>query len=206
MPFEATMPDRTPWTESWEIMNARAWGLLKNSAELRPSLVVNGSLSYGHPRLRIWDDAMGFGCDYEPTSFTVFDPQDEAKQPLVRQAVWQRTRDLQRLYDLVEEKKKPVTFHPTFTVKDAEVPAGKFNEFLNSGARFRVPVVWLDPMVAVTCDVGSVGVEFFSLDQPPAIISLQWAFDKPADWEPVVDWTSQLRKFLELCLAANERS
>jgi hypothetical protein len=187
-------------------MNARAWGLLKNSAEIQPTLVVNGLLSYGHPRLRLWDDAMGFGCNYEPTSFTVFDPQGEAKQLLVRQAVWQRRGDLQRLHDLVEEKKNPVIFHPTFTVKDAEVPVSKFNELLNSGARFRVPVVWLDQMVAVTCDSGSVGVEFFSLDQPPAMISLQWAVDKPAAWEPVVDWTNQVRRFLQLCLTTNERS
>ena len=204
MAIESTRLDGI-WRESWDVINARAWRFLENSTELQPSLVVNGLLTYGHPRLRLWDDAMGFGCNCEPTSFTVFDPQDQAKQMLLRQAVWQRTDDLQRLLDLVEEHRKVVTFRPTITVQDAVVPVGRFKELLCCGSRLQVPVVWLDQMVAVTCDAGSIGVEFFSLDQPPAVIRFQWAVDRPAEWEPLVEWAEQLRRFFELCLAANER-
>jgi hypothetical protein len=70
------------------------------------------------------------------------------------------------------------------------------------GAKLRVPIVWLDDMKGVTCDFGSVGLEFFSLDQPSAVIRLQWAFDKPEEWQAVVDWAEHLRAFLEQCLAA----
>jgi hypothetical protein len=207
MPFESATPGKTPWNLSWEVMNARAWRLLENSAELHPSLVVNGSMTYGHPRLRLWDDAMGFGCESEPISFTVFDPSNgEEKTPLVRQAIWHRNDDLRRLHVLVEQTNKEASFQPTITVQDAEVPVDQFKSLLASGAKLRVPIAWLDEMKAVTCDVGSVGFEFFSLDQPPAAIRLQWAFDKPAEWQPVVDWVVQLRKFLERCLAAKKQS
>src|SRR5262249_29325579 len=66
--------ETTPWRVSWELINARAWWLLEHTSSLKPSLVVDGLMTYGHPRLRLWDDAGGFGCESEPMSLTVFDP------------------------------------------------------------------------------------------------------------------------------------
>ncbi|HYV39292.1 MAG TPA: hypothetical protein VE988_26625 [Gemmataceae bacterium] len=205
MSVESVASDKTPWNLSWEVMMARAWRMLENSADIQPSLVVDGFMTYRHPRLRLWDDAMGFGCESEPTSFTVFNPlHDAKKRPLVRQAVWHRTEDLRRLHALVEKSNKQASFQPAITVRDAEISAGQFDALLNAGAKLRVSIAWLDAMKAVTCDVGSVGFEFFSLDQPPAVIQLQWAWDKPEEWQPVVEWVKQLRTFLEKCLANAE--
>ena len=56
--------------------------------------------------------------------------------------------------------------------KYADVPADQLRTILRSGARLFIPLVWMDEMKAVTCDVGSVGFEFFSQDQPPAVLRM----------------------------------
>jgi hypothetical protein len=52
----------------------------------------------------------------------------------------------------------------------------------------------------VTSDVGSVGFDFFTLDQPPAKLSLEWSFDPPAEWRAALAFVAKLRAFLESCL------
>jgi hypothetical protein len=87
-------------------------------------------------------------------------------------------------------------------VRDGDVPTGRLSELLEQAASFRVPVIWLDDILAVTTDVGAVGFEFFSEDQPPAVIRLQWSDVKPKSWEPVAEWFGRLWRFLESCLPA----
>jgi hypothetical protein len=174
-------------------MNARAWWLLERCADLKPR--------YGHPRLRLWDDAGGFGCNSEPTSLTVVDPfHDASSKPIVREAVWQRTNDLRRLHAMVEVNKQVVAFEPTIVVRDANIPADQLKEVLLSGTELFVPLIWLNEMMATTCDVGSVGFEFFGRDQPPAVLRLMWSYDTPEQWNPVKEWVTRLRNFLECCL------
>jgi hypothetical protein len=178
-------------------MHARAWWSLTHSAALPPS-VSQGRAFPGIPRLRLWDDAMGFGCETEPTTWTIFElfKQDDEREPVVREAVWQRTDDLRRLDAAVDRSRKVVSFKPTVVVRDAPVPASELAALLSEAMSFRLPVIWLDDMIAVTCDVGAVGFEFFSRDQPPAVLKLQWSWDKPAAWEPVAEWFAKLRGFL----------
>src|SRR5262249_5642667 len=110
------------------------------------------------------------------------------REPVVREAVWQRTADENRADAAVDRFNNAVSFQPTIAVRDAPVPAAEFATLLTQALSFRLPVVWLDAMTAVTSSVGAVGFEFFSLDQPPAVLKLQWSCDTPPAWEPVVAW------------------
>jgi hypothetical protein len=131
----------------------------------------------------------------------VFDPfLDPSREPLVREAVWHRTSDLRRLHALVDDTKKEVALKPTIAVRDAHIPAEEFKALLLSGANLFIPLVWMDEMKAVTCDVGAVGFEFFSRDDLPAALRLVWSFDTPDQWNPVKEWVTCLRSFLERCL------
>lgn len=178
-------------------MGVRAWSMLKSSESIAPKLVSEDGLRFGLPWMRIWDDAMGFGCDIEPFTVTVFDPFDEENQPLVRKAVWQRTHDLRRLHTLVEERHEAMSFEPTISIADATVPGGELQMILRTGLALRVPLVRLSNKVSVTTDVGSVGFEFFTLDQPQAKASLEWSFDPPSEWQPAIEFATRLRAFLE---------
>jgi hypothetical protein len=147
---------------------------------------------------------MDFGTDAEPTTWMVFVPcQPGEREPVVREATWRRTPDLERLYDLVRQRGRVVTFEPTIRVRDAAVPAGDLDALLREAASFQVPLVWLDSEMAVTTDVGAVGFDFFSLDGPPAVLRVQWSCDRPPEWEPVVAWADRLRGLLQGCLAGS---
>jgi hypothetical protein len=158
------------------------------------------------PRLRLWDEASGFEDGREPTSLTLFEPcHGEPRGPLVREVVWQRGPDLQTLHAAVRQLKQTVFHEPTIAVRDAEVPADRLTAFLREAALGTIPVVWLDPMKAVTSDCGTVGFEFFSQDGPPAVLRLTWSYDTPEQWEPVKDWVTRLRAFLESCFAGKSQ-
>jgi hypothetical protein len=150
---------------------------------------------------------MGFGCGTEPTTLTVFElfTHEDKRVPVVREAVWQCSADLDRVHEAVEQFKKAVAFKPTVRVRDACVPAERLEAFLREASVFRVPVVWLDNDGSVTCDAGSQGFEFFSRDQPPAILRLEWSFDTPPEWKPVLEWYRRLCEFLENCFPGATR-
>jgi hypothetical protein len=97
----------------------------------------------------------------------------------------------------VREAKQTVFREPTIAIRDTDVSADRLKAFLREGAALAIPVVWLDPMKAVTSDCGTVGFDFFSKDGPPAVLRLSWSHDTPEQWEPVKDWIFRLRAFLE---------
>ena len=185
---------------SWQAINALAWWRLNRSEELNPT-VGHGRDFHGTQRLRFWDDAMGFGVGSEPMTLTVFTPMfSETSDPLVREAIWQRSVDLDRLSDEIRDASDVVAFRPTITVQDAPVPYDRFASLMEEASGFHFPVVWFGEREARTMDVGSVGFEVFGNSQPPAVLRLEWSVDKPASWEPVIAWHSEVRKFLEGCL------
>jgi hypothetical protein len=190
-----------PWRVSWETIHARAWWSLNHSARLPPS-VSRGKSFHGLPRLRLWDDALDFGRTAEPNTLTVFElfADGDGRVPVVREAVWNRSADLTRTHQAVRQSDSPVVFKPTISVRDAVVPAERLAALLQEASAFRVPVVWSGDVEAVTSDVGGRGLEFFSRDQPPAALRLEWSYDTPPEWEPVLEWCGRLRQFLEDCL------
>ena len=178
-------------------MGTRAWSLLENSESIRPALGSTDGLRYGLPWMRMWDDAMGFGCEIEPFILTVFHPFLPDDQAIVRKAIWERTPDLRRLHELVERQGQVVSIEPTITVKDALVPVAELNAILRSGLGLHVPLVRLSDAMSVTSDVGSVGFDFYTLDQPQAKVSLEWSFDPPGEWKAAIEFVARLQALLE---------
>jgi hypothetical protein len=201
MSGESDMEDSShdPWQVSWRAINARAWWYLNHSSEILPS-VSRGRPFHGIPRMRLSDDAMSFGSDTEPTTLTVFEiRQDDVYEPFVREAVWKRTADLRDIHQKFHRLHEAVLIEPTIAVRDAPVLARQLYDLLREAKDFSVPVVWLDEMQSVVTDVGAVSFEFFSQDQPPAVLRLQWSYEKPASWEPIATWFIRLWKLLEDC-------
>ena len=196
-----------PWRASQEMINARAWWYLDHCSGLPPS-VSHGKPFHGLPRLRLWDDAMGFCCETEPTTLTVYElfADDYRREPVVREAIWQRSGDLDRVREEVGRSGRLVVCKPTILVRDAAVPADHLAALLAEAAVFRVPLTWSSDTESVTSDVGGQEVEIFSQDQPPAVVSLEWSHDTPPVWEPVLKWGGRLREFLEDCLCGNASS
>jgi hypothetical protein len=182
-------------------MHGAAWWYLNHAADLPPS-VSRGAPFHGLPRVRLWEDARGFGCEIEPTTLTVYElfTDDDRREPVVREAVWQRSADLSRVHQEVGRSKTPVTFRPTVTVRDAALPPDPLAAYLAEASEFRVPITWFSDTEAVTSDAGGRGFEFFSRDQPPASLRLEWSWDTPQEWKPVLEWRGRLWQFLESCL------
>src|SRR5262249_6639173 len=165
---------------SWQAVSALAWWRLNRSGESDPP-IGHGQDFHGHQRLRLWDDAMGLGDGSEPRTLTVFQPQfAETSDPLVREAIWQRSVDLDRLFNEIRDAKEVVAFRPTITVRDAPVPYERFSTLLQAASHLHLPIVWFRDREAVTTDAGSVGFEVFGDSQPPAVLRLEWSIDRPA--------------------------
>jgi len=185
-------------------LTARAWHALRHSSDLPPS-VSGGRPFHGIPRLCLWHDAQGFHTDgSEPFTLTVFEIYGDnlSRHPVVRETVWRRHDDLMELQRKVKRLRKVAIIDPTFDVRDGPVPAAELAASLKEAAAFRVPIVWLRPegRESVTTDIGAVGFEFFSREQPPAVLGLQWSYDMPESWRPITEWFERMRKFLVACL------
>jgi hypothetical protein len=129
---------------SWQAISTLAWWRLHRSGELNPP-VGHGQDFHGSQRLRLWDDAMELGGGSEPMTLTVFRHMFSVESdPLIREAIWLRSIDLDRLYEEVRSAKDVVTFKPTITVRDAPVPYQRFATLIKEASGFHLPVVWSD--------------------------------------------------------------
>jgi hypothetical protein len=99
----------------------------------------------------------------------------------------------------------PSTATPGSASGKTPVPRERLAGFLREACAFRVAVAWPGARESVSSGGGSVGFEFFSRDQPPARLRLEWSFETPAAWRPVVEWYGRLRQFLEGCLPETGR-
>jgi len=124
-------------------LNRLALWHLDRSAELPPA-AGGGELFCGPLRLRLWDDAKGFGTGGGPITLSVYElfEDDYRRIPVVREAIWNRRADLRLAYEEVPRTEQKVEFEPTITVRDEAVPAEAFEALLAEATAFRVPVVW----------------------------------------------------------------
>ena len=156
--------------------------------------------------LRLWDDAGDFVYEKSPMTLTVFElftEDGEGLGPVVRKAVWQQTLDLGPMRAAVN---RSMNFEPTIVVRDSVVGTEQLSRRASKKIHAcRVPVVWFDPRERISSDVCAVGFEFFSGDQPPAVLRLQWSDGKPFAWEPIAEWWGRLRNFLALAVVCGTR-
>jgi hypothetical protein len=185
-----------------EPVSLAVWGMpgpswyLEHSDTLAPP-VFGDEVRNGPPTLRLWHDMASFSIHSEPTSLTIFEmPASWGEVVVVRKVEWHRSKDLQR-----DPTQPARVVEPTLVVRDAPVPAAEWRVVLGQAASFSVPVIWLQERAHITTDSGTAGLDFFSRDDPPAVLKLQWSDGMPDSWKPVTQWWEFCLTFLEDCLA-----
>jgi hypothetical protein len=194
MPDEETTGTQ-PFNEPWALLQGRAWNLLENSENIEPTLREEDGERIGQPRLRLWDDNL----KVRPNFLTVFDPPENAVVLIAREATWEQAKDRHRMMEVVK-KHDPVAFPPTISVRDAWIPRKEIMLFLKQASAFAVPLICLQPRAAAPGDARTRGLEFFSPNEPPALLRLQWSDLTPREWDPVLKWLGKLKAFLLTCL------
>jgi hypothetical protein len=192
-----------PWRVSWDALSARAWDALNGYGPL-PAAVLRGRSFHNYPRVRLTDEPGGFGEESSPVTLTVFELYTEAgdREPVVREAVWRRAADNRRVRAAVAVG-TAAFLRPTVGERYADVPRDRLSALLRKGCAFRVPVAWPARCESSVCgNVGSTAYEFFTRDQPPAVLRLEWLHPPPEAWESVIEWYDQLHGLLADCLAA----
>ena len=177
--------------KKFEPVTALAWWQLEHVANLHPRIPGPGI-----PRVRFWDSP-GFS-ESEPMTLTAFEPvlakADESVS--VREVTWQSRIDTTAFYRAQNASHECDQLQPTISVRDATVPLDEFRRFLKSGEGIRVPLLTFADNLSVTTDAGSAGFDFYTTDQPPAVIRLEWSFEIPDELKPAVEWAGRFRDFL----------
>ena len=188
------------WRTSWDALDGLAWRALNFSCLHPPRL--DGDRPYRCiPRLRLTEGPGGNSPEYNPLSLTVYNLYPYDGQALaVRETVWRRAADADRVEEAIERTRQAVTLVPTVEVRDGSVPAEALSTLLHEASRFRLPVTWFSNTKSITSGSAGFGYEFFSEDDPPATLRLEWSWETPAEWKPVLEWIARLRKFLVGCL------
>ncbi|TWT57124.1 hypothetical protein KOR42_04820 [Thalassoglobus neptunius] len=178
-------------------LSSLAWDSLNNSEFLKPGLIDERGLRFGRPRL--WRTADGFH-DYEPETLTIFQPfKDES--PLIRKAIWNRSADMKRVFEISEDQHSHTAFNPvpTITIQDASIEKDGFEAILVQANEIRLPLMWpwSNHRDNLTEDVGKVGMEVFDIAQPQASLRLEWSAEPPPEWKPALEWFDQMSNWLE---------
>src|SRR5262245_31966754 len=157
------------------------------------------------PRVRFWDNAASFGCQYEPMTLTIYEVymSDESTKYVLRQAVWQRTNDL--IQKLLKDVEEPLCGDPTIHICDCEIPVLELRSLMKQAAALHVPVVCLEKHKSTANNTAAAGFEYYSADGPPAVLRLQWSYEIPSAWKPVMEWLQKLRTFLDSCIPEEGR-
>jgi hypothetical protein len=187
------------WRTSSALESSYAWHLLNHSWQLSPE--IPRDYIPHNPRLRLWGKPGGW-TDNEPYTLTIFRGFDEPTR--CRQAIWHCMGSVEmneRIVQFINDGGQIHFYEPNISVSDADIPFDKLNHYLQALAEHKVPAITLpDPReVYVTTDVGSIGFEYFSQNQPPAGIKYEWSDYTPAEWQPLVAAITKLREFLLSC-------
>jgi hypothetical protein len=185
------------WHGSHKAITALAWWYLNNSRELLP---ISGEAKklHGAVCLKLWDNALGFGSENEPTTLTVYELFDNSngKSLLVRQATWHSRDDLPAIWELVQKSNARVMYTPTISYRDAVLNSEHYLQLMKDAANFSIPFVWSQDEECCTTDVASRGFEYYSRDFPPAVLRLEWSVDTPSEWNPITAWVDQVENLL----------
>jgi hypothetical protein len=186
-----------PWQAAWATMNARAWWNMEHGHYFESGV---------RPWLQLWNDAGGFNDgSIHPTLFTVFRRWEH--EPLVRRAVWQRSRDLERVHAVVQETGRHATTEPTIAYTNASLEARVLEDLLGEIRGISIPVTWQVDCGSATTDCGEIGFMYTNPAwDPPAVLELRWGFETPPEWAPLRDWWHKAWDLLEAtCDRANPR-
>ncbi len=176
MPLEQRPAER-------EVLETRGQHALEDVAQNEPQEVVR----HLQPLLRLWH----YRAFLAHTSWTVFDPPDQAHTRLVRQVQWDRPHDMRRFSNPLEGVKQGFHAPPLLSVRDARVAGDRLHSHLEELSRLPIPVVGIEAPFGVDGEVfGLQCYGYFLATQ------LQWWADGPRAWSAFTAAVTRLRTFL----------
>jgi hypothetical protein len=119
-----------------QALETRGQRALEDATQHEPREVVR----YLRPLLRLWR----YPAFFAHTSWTVFDPPDQADMRLVRQVQWDRPHDLRRFADPLEGVKQGFHAPPSVGVRDARVADDRLRAHLEELSRLPIPVAGIE--------------------------------------------------------------
>lgn len=182
--------------ELWSALETHAWSLLENSELIDPTLLEEDGERVGTPRVRIQDSNLGV----RPTSWTLFEPPERQVVWIVREALWEESRDNHDVRELVRQSRSAQAPAPTLHVRDAWVPSKPLMKYFKEANTFALPLLCRKKREATSGQTRLRTLDFLSPDDPPAQIRLQWSDRTPPEWQPVAEWLDRLKGFLMRCL------
>jgi len=183
---------------AWETMEHGARWALEHARELPPNSPVEGM----GPVLRLWT----YCLQGKHSSWTILVPigSEEMSRPFVREVVWKRRQDEERLASVNRKHKLRTKLQPTIQVRDAEVSSEDLDPFLKDGARLFVPANSFEeplPEADVKGDVS--GFEGY---RSLAYLRMEWQGPGPVEWAATVAWVARLRGLLVASLQEREKA
>jgi hypothetical protein len=166
-----------------QALETRGQHALEDAAQHEPREVVRDL----QPLLRLWH----YPAFFAHTSWTVFDPPDQAHLRLVRQVQWDRPHDMRRFSDPLEGVKQGFHAPPSIGVRDARVADDGLRTHLEELGRLPIPVAGIEAPFGVDG-------EDFGLHWYDAYLTthLQWWAEGPRAWSAFTAAVTRLRTFL----------
>ena len=173
--------------EFWEL-SARAEAYLERS---------NLSLPHRKLLLRLWHYP-SFGRHISWFVYSPLPRYQKSDSPLVREVVWDRPFDTQRLSDPLKGLRHGFSVEPTISSRQAEISLGELELKLANLRSIILPVFVDDGSVGI--DGEGFGIETFGFTSS---IRLAWWSGMPKEWEPIIEWAQDMRRFLSVCLESH---
>jgi hypothetical protein len=169
----------------WEQLQALAERLLEHPKDLEP----RDPIRLYNSLWRLWH----YPASGPHRTLTVLTPGRKAppgSAPLVREVVWEASRDHQRVFG--EPAAGAIDPRPALWLRDAALPAEELRRLSEVGSSLAVPL--LASARAANADDDLFGLETYEVSP---FVRVQWRGAGPLPWRHFLDWVGELWAFLQ---------
>ncbi len=175
--------------KEWQELETKAFQMLENPSFLSKDTI----LKFCQPILRLW-----IYPSFEPHKMWIFyEPDFRTIQPktlIVRQVVWDRNDDGQRLNDPLKGLKEGFHTEPTFEIKSIEITKENFNKMFDELQNIQFPA-FANYKKSIGIDGVRCGIETYDFTHHT---NIYWWSVYPKEWQNLVNWFNEAKHFLEI--------
>jgi hypothetical protein len=173
--------------KEWQELETKAIQMLENPRFLPKDETSKNFL----PTLHLW-----ISPTFTPEKHWVFyKPQRQLNpqpQPFVRQMIWQKQSDFQRLNNPLIGLQEGFHTEPTFETKTVEIEKQMLENLHQQLSEIRFPAFAKDEILGL--DGERFGVEILGFYHQARV---SWWSVYPKEWQKLVDWFEKNQRFLE---------
>lgn len=173
--------------EEWQKLEAKALQMLENPRLLPKDETIKHFI----PILHLW-----IAPTFTPHKHWVFckaRPQvNPQPKPIVRQLIWQRNADFQRLNNPLIGLQEGFHIEPTFEIRTIEIDNEKLKNLHEDLTQVQFSAFIKDENLGL--DGEHFGVETLDFYHNAKV---SWWSSYPEEWKELVNWFEKIRKFLE---------